>query len=191
MDDPRDFLLNADGTYPELAGLPYWWDRIPPDARARDLPSYGERDVVRSSDSNWVFPKRWARSGPRTLLRTLPNETSRVPERCETGPTPLAAKSVPSRGVSAAGQRYRPEESEWNARIVHAIRALRIEGLTEETAAEEVAPTLNPLLEAVRSVVHKVKSDKPFGAGKNRTQSLTLDALSFMRHDLGINGRTP
>ena len=72
MDDPRDFLLDEDGMYPGLADLPSWWDRIPPDPRARDLPHYDERQVKLSSGSNRALSKRRARSVLQAQSRTFP-----------------------------------------------------------------------------------------------------------------------
>ena len=41
-----DFLNDESRGYPELADLPYWWDRTPSDGMARDLPNYTERTML-------------------------------------------------------------------------------------------------------------------------------------------------
>ena len=41
-----DFLNDESGRYPELADLPYWWNRTLSNGMARDLPNYTDRTML-------------------------------------------------------------------------------------------------------------------------------------------------
>ena len=91
-----------------------------------------------------------------TLSQTLPKRDESIPGTLRDWicAAPAGDRTEPER--DRGRQRNRPEEPEQNACSVHAIRTLRIEGLTEEAAAKNAARSLNPALEAVRSTERKV-----------------------------------
>ena len=158
MDDLREFLLNVDDKFPELADLPYWWEQIPADAVDPDLPNYRARDLLVWGYSNWAFSKPWAWEGLRRLLDTLL-------ERREPIPAPLQrwALAVASGRRKPPGTgRGRPDEGERNARIIHAFRVLQNQGYTQAQAINKIADVVCRDSETVSSVIKKVKSDHPF-----------------------------
>ena len=159
MDDLREFLFNEDGMSPELADLPYWWEQIPPDQRATDMPKHRERDVLISCYSNWAFTKPWAWEGLRRLLETLMERREPIPEalQCWANAAASGQRKPPGTG------RGRPQEGERNARIMHAFRVLQSPmGCTQEQAIDLIADAVYLSPDGVRSVIRKVRGDHPF-----------------------------
>ena len=151
----RAFVLEEDERVAKMADLPFWWDRIDPNERDPDLPSYTRRHMMLSSYTNWSFTQRWAWDGLQRLLAALL-------ERRE--PTPQAlqqwAYSV------ALGTRPRPRKAknaERNARMTHVARSLAWElGLPKEEAIGEIAKALSLPEGTVRSAVDAVRDARPF-----------------------------
>ena len=157
----REFLLNENREFPELADLPRRWDMIPPDAVTTHpdlLPIYTQRDTLLASYSNWAFTKRWAWEGLRRLLETLTERQEPIPEILQSWAN---AASVGSRQQPGQG-RGRPPEDERDNRMRLALAVLRAEGLTRETAINEIANACYLSPEAVTSAIRKMERARPF-----------------------------
>ena len=161
MDEPIDkaklaaVLAGKDGS-PELADLPAWWDRTPPEARLPD--GRLARDALLSSYSNWAFTKLWAWEGLERLLSILLERREPIPPTLA-----LWAYTAASRQRKPPDRRGRPDEAERNARIVHALGVLRHEhGYKREPAMKEIAGALVVSFDAVRSAVRTVEKAEPF-----------------------------
>ena len=158
MDKLRAFLTNEGGQFAELADLPYWWDSIPPDALHPELTRYPVRTILLASYSNWAVTKPWAWEGLRRLLKVLLDRREPIPEILQWWANAYAAGTRKPPGQ----RRGRPENSERNNRLMHAMRILRNDGHTRDDAIDKIAQALDVSFETVRSVVRKVEHDRPF-----------------------------
>ena len=157
VDELRDFIDNPDGWFPELEDLPVWWDLIPPDELADELPSYRERDVLIMSYSNWAFSKPWAWEGLRRLLETLRERREAIPEPLAAWAFAVATGSRTEPGTGPG----RPTEAERDFRIAVVVRRLRADGYTREEAEVLVAQAAVMHHETVRSALRRVRRDRP------------------------------
>jgi hypothetical protein len=162
IDKLRAFLTNEDGKVAELADLPVWWDRIPADAMAPDLPTYPERIVLIASYMNWSHTRPWAWAGLQRLLRVLRERREPIPELLTDWALNVASSTPwPRRG------RGRPREDERDGRVLYALSLLRRDGLTKEKAIEKIACALPDVdYDGVRSIVRKMAKAAPFPSGK-------------------------
>ena len=154
----RAFIDNEDGSFPELADLPFWWDQTP-DAPDPELPNYSQRQILIASYSNWAFTKHWAWEGLRRLLDVLLERGEPVPEILrEVWSDPVAAgrREPPSR-------LGRPDKAERDARLTHAVRLLRGQGFTQYAAMCAIEDAACMPYATVRSAVRRVRKARPFG----------------------------
>ncbi len=153
-----EFLNDETGFYPTLADLPYWWDRIPPDAMDSNLPNYTQRTTLLAAYNNWAFTKPWAWEGLQRLLGTLRDRQEPIPDILQ-----WWAYAVASGRWQSPGQgRGRKENAERNARIMHSLSVLTNQGFTNEASICEIAGALCCAKETVRSAIRKVRQDWPF-----------------------------
>lgn len=158
MDRLRTFLKNGGENFHELADLPFWWDYFPPDAMSPDMPSYTKRTMLLVSYSNWAFTKPWAWEGLRRLLRVLLERREPIPGILQEWAYAYAVGTRKRPGQ----RRGRKENSERNARVMHALRILRDAGFSRDAAIREIAAALNVSFETVRSAIRKEVNDHPF-----------------------------
>ena len=102
-----DFLNDETGRYPELADLPYRWDRIPEDAMACDLPNYTERTMLLVACNNCTSTKPWAWKGLRRLLEKFQKRREPIQGCCNGGPLLLPVASLSLQAKGAAEKRTR------------------------------------------------------------------------------------
>ena len=149
-------LNNENGIIPELADLPSWWRKIPPEQPSSRNPQYSARDELLGSYINWAHTKQSARDGLLGLLREFLNHREPVPEllnwwvqqRYALGPP------APIRG---------PRENEdRNFRVYMGFKMLRNHGYSREAAFNLIADHLVCAPETVRSIVRKWETERPF-----------------------------
>lgn len=156
------FLNDEGGSLPRLSDLALWWDSIPPDAPHPDHPEYSARTILLGSYVNWSHTKQWAREGLRQLLAELLKRREPIPEILQTWAFHTAANAEATRRPG------RQEKSDRNARIMAALRLLHKSGHSQEDAMYTVAEALDVDYETIRSVVRKVKNDRPFNSPRDR-----------------------
>ena len=163
------FLNDEGGSYPKLSDLAFWWDIVPPDAPHPDHPEYSARTILLASYLNWSHTKQWALEGLRQLLEELLKRREPIPAILQTWALHIAANTEATRRPG------RQEKADRNARIIGALRLLHKAGHSQEDAMVTVAEALDVDYETVRSVVRKIKNDRPFksrGDRKGRIQRI-------------------
>ena len=161
-------FVDGDGSYPELADLPAWWDSLSPEARARNLPNYSARHVLVAGYINWAFTKRWAWVGLNRLLVTLQERREGIPDVLKDWACSVVSRQFQGKRVEPPkprNPRYAPKDDR-DVRVMRIYHVMREAGWTEQQAKEEIMRALDHIdADTVRSVFRKMQTFQPFKSG--------------------------
>lgn len=153
LDAIRAFV-EGDGSLPELADLPAWWDGTKPSNRHRLVVSY----------HNFAFTKRWAWDGlNRLLVRFLERPGEHLPSALTFWSATVTARmwegtlKIPPK---PRNPRFAAQDDR-DFRIMRVVQVLR-EDMPREVAIATVAGALGMRESTVKSVVEKMESFRPF-----------------------------
>ena len=171
VDDIRAFVENEDGSFPELADLPAWWDATAPDARDPNFPSYRARDVLIWSYSNWAFTKRWAWDGLNQLLVTLEERREPIPDALKDWACTVVSRRFRETLKIPRKQGSGPfaSQDDRDVRIMRVHSILRDEGRTHEKAIGDIAGACDLPEDTVVSIAKKMHRMHPFKGSTKST----------------------
>ena len=162
-DDIRAFVENKDGSYPDLAELPTFWDGIGPDERDELFPEIPSRNIVLAQYLAYASSRLWAWDGLSRLHKDLWVRRDEIPEVLQNHVNDAyhgICKSPPSKG--------RPSKDDRDFRIMRVIRALREQGRTREQAIADVANATGIEEGTVESAVGKIERFSRTAAKRRR-----------------------
>lgn len=163
LDSIRDFILNKDGSDPDLADmLVAFWDRGDPDAPDPRLPQYPLGVTLLASYLNFSHTKRWAWDGLERLFRVLVERGEPIPDILQEHVNRVHLELVkPPR--KPRNPRYAPQDAR-DFRLVRVRNVLCGMGFTKRDAENAIMDALVDHVheDTLRNAFRKMRRFHPF-----------------------------
>ncbi len=155
LDDIYAFIENEDGSYPELADLPAWWDSIGPHEGDPLMPEVPARNLMLAQYLVYARTKRWARDGLDRLHKVLMERSDEIPEVLQSHINDAYHGLLKPPPSPKRSPKFSPQDDR-DFRIMHVIRDLRGRR-TREQAIADVAEAMRVKEGTVGSVAGKME----------------------------------